>query len=64
MISDVLSQAAEDIRRYQREMPEVYDRHKAALATVLDALERAHMRLGCMDYATPFKKQLEGHKHK
>jgi hypothetical protein len=58
MISDVLFEAAEEIRRYQREMPEIYDSMKPAIEPLLSEIERARMRLDTpLEYSGRFTKQ-------
>lgn len=45
MISDVLSDAADQIRNYQRSMPEVYGSIKADIDRVLENMDSLRIKL-------------------
>jgi len=44
MISDVLHDAVAQIRRYQKALPDVYDRDRALIDHVVEAMERLRKR--------------------
>ncbi|QOG20404.1 hypothetical protein [Bradyrhizobium sp. SEMIA] len=45
MISDVLSDAGDEIRRYMNEMPEVYVHHRQRIKRLLDDMDTLRIQL-------------------
>lgn len=57
MISDVLHDASEKIRRYMNEMPEVYVHHRQRIKRLLDDMDTLRIQLDTAPSAHPAGEQ-------